>query len=157
MNSWQTLYENDYPTWAYHNAELLRAGKFSEVDVTHLIEELEDMGNSQKDELESRLAILLAHLLKWQYQLKQLDDMFGKFEGKSWRASIIEQRNRIQRRLRKSPGLKSYFSEALVEAYADAVVLASRETGLPLTTFPNECPYSQVQILDDDYYPPHVI
>jgi len=153
MESLNRLYDLDYAAWAYRNAELLRTGRFSELDIAHLSEELEDMGNSQKDELESRLAILLAHLLKWQYQLHRLDELYGRFEGKSWRSSIIEQRNRIQRRLRKSPSLKPYFPLALTEAYADARALASQETGLALETFPAICPYSQAQILDDDYYP----
>jgi hypothetical protein len=79
-------YETDFYAWALHNAQLLREGKFSELDVDHLVEELEDMGNN-KPELASRFIILIAHLLKWEYQPER--------RGRSWERSIDEQRSQI--------------------------------------------------------------
>jgi hypothetical protein len=61
-------YEQDYHAWAQHTAELIRQGHFAEIDIEHLVDELEDMGASKERELENRLGILLAHLLKWRYQ-----------------------------------------------------------------------------------------
>ena len=147
------LYDSNYSEWAKKNAELLKARRFSELDVTHLIEELSDMSKSEQNELESRLLILITHLLKWQYQYQQLAEKWQEFKGDSWRATIVEQRGRIERRLRESPGLKSRFSDAIMDVYSDAVNLATKETRLPKSTFPTECPYTIPEILDENFYP----
>jgi hypothetical protein len=111
------------------------------------------MGKAEINELESRLIILLAHLLKWQFQYQQLSERWQEFKGDSWRTTIIEQRLRLKRRLRKSPGLKSKLPAIINNAYEDAVLLASKETRLAKEIFPEHCCYSVAEILDDDYYP----
>jgi len=82
------LYQKNYTAWAEKTAELLKAGKFSELDTEHLLEELASMGASEYNELESRLTILIAHLLKWQFQYQQLSDKWREFDGRSWRSTI---------------------------------------------------------------------
>jgi hypothetical protein len=74
MEDLNALYETDYAAWARKNAELLRNKRFSDLDIDHLLEELSDMGRSEKNELESRLLILIAHLLKYQFQYHQLSE-----------------------------------------------------------------------------------
>jgi hypothetical protein len=69
--------------------------------------------------------------------------------------SIIEQRARLAKRLRKSLGLKSDLDDVIAEAYEDALELAVKETQLP-STFPTQCPYTIKQLLDDDFYPEHI-
>lgn len=135
-----TLYHADYPAWTQRNAELFRSGCYTELDIEHLIAELTDIGKSKRDELENCLVILLAHLLKWQYQYQTLSERWRKFKRDSWCATIIVQRERIQKRLKKSPSLKSQFTAIFAEAYADATQLAS--THLALTTFPSTYSYS---------------
>lgn len=139
------LHETDFYGWTQQQAELLRKGKLSEVDVMNLIEEIEDMGGSEKRELESRLSVLFMHLLKWRYQ--------PTHRGHSWRLTIAEQRNKIARRLRKSPSLKSSLEEIAADAYGDSRYGASRETGQALEVFPDECPWTLAQALDADYLP----
>lgn len=68
MTRMQGDYEKDFYAWAIHNAELIRHGKFSEIDIEHVAEEIESMGRSDKRELMSRLSVLIVHLLKWKYQ-----------------------------------------------------------------------------------------
>lgn len=75
--------------WLQQQAEFLRQGRFAELDVEHLSEELESMGASDKRELASRLTVLLTHLLKWQCQAER--------RGVSWRLTIAEQRRAIRR------------------------------------------------------------
>jgi hypothetical protein len=147
------LYEKDYTEWAEKTADLLKKGQFSELDIEHLLEELASMGASEQNELESRLTILIAHLLKWQFQYQQLSERWQEFKGDSWRSTIVEQRTRIAKRLRKSLGLKTKLPEILLEAYEDALELAIKETQLPAETFPAECPYSTEQLFNDDFYP----
>ena len=82
MTELSTLYQTDYSAWAAQNAELLRAGRYAELDIEHLLEELSDMGKSEQRALENRLTILIAHLLKWEYQLQTLSDRWQEFEGR---------------------------------------------------------------------------
>jgi len=153
MTELATLYHTDYAAWARRNAELLRARRFDEVDLDHLLEELSDMSKSDRRELSSRLLVLLAHLLKWQFQYPLLTERWREFDGRSWRATLIEQRKQLHRLFKQSPGLRTLLAAAIAETYPDAVDLAHRETRLPLTTFPRACPYRPEQVLDDEFYP----
>jgi len=117
------------------------------------LEELSDMGKSERRELESRLLILIALLLKWQYQLTALSEHWREFDGRSWRATIVEQRKQLDLLLRKAPGLTAASAQVAAAIYRDAVDLASKDTGLPAETFPLSCPYQVQQILADDFYP----
>jgi hypothetical protein len=136
-------YETDFYAWALHNAELLRQGRFSEVDIKHVAEELEDMG-SHKSELVSRFIILIGHLLKWESQ--------PHYRGRSWRRSIDEQRLQINWLIQKKPSLKPGLIAAIAEAYPHAVKLATKETQIPKAHFPSECLYTLEQLLDEDFY-----
>jgi hypothetical protein len=68
--NWKLEYEQDFHQWIEHHLTLLRAGRLNEIDVEHLIEELEGMAGRDRNELVSQLKILIAHLLKWQFQLQ---------------------------------------------------------------------------------------
>lgn len=153
MNTLERDYEQDFHHWIHQHIDLLKAGRVNELDINHLIEELESMANRDRHELISHLVILIAHLLKWPFQLKQLDERWGEFKGSSWRASILEQRYRIKAQLENSPSLKRYLNEFIVKAYPKAVSLAAKETGFAVNHFPKEFPYLREQLLDDDFYP----
>jgi hypothetical protein len=153
MTDLATLYQTDYAAWTRRNAELLRARRFDELDIEHLLEELSDMSKSDRRELYSRLLVLLSHLLKWEFQYRALSERWREFKGDSWRSTIIEQREQLVELLRQSPGLKSAIEDTITEAYPAAVRLAHKETRLPRSTFPETCPYSRAQIFDDDFYP----
>lgn len=139
------LYKHDFNAWVHSQISLLTQGKVSELDIEHLVEELEDMGKSNLNELESRYVILIAHLLKWQFQ--------SDYQGRSWLNSIDEQRVQIGRLLRKFPSLKPKIQEAVEDAYPDALKLAVKETRLDKSIFPISCPYSNEELLDDDFLP----
>jgi len=104
------------------------------------------MGKRDRRELVSRLTVLLADLLKWQFQ--------PQFRSKSWQFTLREQRTQIAKLLKDSPSLKKYlYEEGMVEAYPDALEMASDETGLSVSAFPERCPYSIEQLLDKIFYP----
>ena len=145
------LYEKDLLAWTQQQSELIRQGRWQEVDLDHLIEELEDMGKSNHRELESRLVVLLAHLLKWEFQLNQLQDQWREFDGRSWRKTIIEQRVQIERLLEDRPSLSSHFETILQQAYPTALKLACKETQLDSLLLPSECPYSPLQRQSTQY------
>lgn len=138
-------YDTDFYSWSLEQAALLRAGKFDQLDFEHLIEEVEDMGNRHYDQLESRLAVLFLHLLKWLYE--------PSHRGASWVSTIREQRRAIPRHLKKYPGLKGQLETIMADAYGFGREDAADETGLPLGTFPAECPWTLEQALSHEFWP----
>ncbi len=145
MKDLSELYKSDLHAWALQATALIRQHKFEELNIEDLAEELDSMGRKERTEVANRLVILLAHLLKWQYQ--------PAYRSASWRGSLIEQRKLILRQLQQSSSVKPYFPEAMAEAYPDAVDLAARETLFGSDAFPSDCPYTEEQILDYDFYP----
>jgi len=145
MNSLAHLYESDFNLWLETQTRLLKQKQFTQMDIEHLIEEIEDMGNNRKDALESNLMRVLQHLLKWRYQPEK--------RSNSWRASITEHSLRLNKAIKKSPSLKPYFANVYQECYQDARLVASRETGLDIKTFPVDCPFTPEQVLNPDYLP----
>jgi len=139
------LYETDFYGWIQQQAGVLRAGSFASLDMDNLIEEIESMGKSHKRALESRLEVLLIHLLKWQYQPRR--------RTPSWERTIKEQRNRLADHLLENPSLKPKVTEAQTKAYRYAIPAASEETGLDETTFPAHCPWTFEQVMDNDFWP----
>jgi hypothetical protein len=139
-----TTYETDFYLWTQQQADLLRQGALSALDVENLIEEIDDMGRSQKNALQSYLFNVIMHLLKWRYQPQR--------RGASWRQSIDNGRNSIERLLENNSSLVRQLNTLVGAEYPRSHRQASRETGLPLTTFPEECPFTVEQITGD-YWP----
>jgi hypothetical protein len=139
------IYEQDFNIWLEKTANLLKEGKFEELDLENLIEEIEDMGKNNKRELESRLIVLVMHLLKWKYQPQK--------KSKSWLKTINEQRIQLKILLKYNPSLKPFITTIIDECYQDARKNASKETNLSLMTFPVDNPLSIEQILDRDFFP----
>ena len=140
-----TNYNSDFYGWTQEQAALLKAGRLSEIDIENLIEEVETMGRSEKRELNSRLTVLLVHLLKWQFQPIR--------RGNSWRITIEQQRLEFKDVLDDNPSLKPLLDAILLQAYTKAKVAASKETAIDKSVFPEQCPWSFLQLLDVDYYP----
>lgn len=138
-------YTQDFYHWTQEQAQLLRQGRWQELDIDHLVEEIEDLGNRHYDQLESRLAVLIGHLLKWEFQ--------PHLRSNSWQATLDEQRYRIERLLQRNPSLRVKLPEAYTDAWYSAVAIAIRDTNLPRTTFPSACPYAVEQVLDPAWTP----
>jgi hypothetical protein len=138
-------YESDFYGWAMRQAELLREGRLSEADIENIAEEIESLGRGERRELVNRLKVLLAHLLKWQFQ--------PGHRGNSWRLTIREQRKMLRSRLAQNPSLRPRLQDAIAEAYDLAMLIAQRETGLAEGAFPASCSYGAEEILDPDFLP----
>jgi hypothetical protein len=110
----KSLYESDYLLWTQETIAKLKARDFDHVDFENLIEEIEDLGRSYRDELESRLDVLLSHILKRLY-VPLVNDY------NSWERTIREQRKQIRRRLEKSPILKNYLPEVFDDIWEDVI------------------------------------
>ncbi len=138
-------YETDFYAWATEQARLLRAGRLAEADIENIAEEIDSMGRSEKRELVSRLTVLLAHLLKWQFQ--------PSLRGNSWRLTIIEQRGQLEEHLKDNPSLRGKLPDSIGTAYRFALLVAQKETGLSEGSFPATCPWSVEQVMAGDYLP----
>lgn len=138
-------YEADIIAWAQQQSQLLRTQQFDLLDIEHIAEELEDVGKSEQRELAHRMVILIAHLLKWQFQ--------PEHRGRSWQLTIRHQRRAIQLHLKQVPSLKAKLndSEWLEMVWGDAVYQAMQETGLD--NFPEFCTWSVGEILSENWLP----
>jgi hypothetical protein len=141
----KAAYETDIVAWANDQAALLRAGKFSQLDIEHIADEVEDVGKSEQRELANRMAALLAHLLKWQAQPER--------RGKSWEGTLREQRRMILRRLAKTPSLKTCLSDPdwFADAWSDAKAKAFEDTNIG--DFPEICAWTMDEVLDATFFP----
>lgn len=140
-----THYDTDFFVWCNEQARLVRERRFDELDIENVAEELEMMGRSDKHQIESRLEVLIMHLLKWKFQ--------PGARNPGWNAPISEQRRRIERLVMESPSLRNYPASVAIDLYTAARLEAAKETGIDFTLFPEQCPFTAEQVLDPDFMP----
>ena len=125
-------YERDFGLWAEQMANLLAAGRFSELDIENLVEEVRDLSKRERDSLLSSIRLIIHHLLKWDYQ--------PQLRSRSWLITVQRERSNIADYLADSPSLKIYMTdEYLSKIYKKAKLDAIAETGLDM---PDVCPYT---------------
>ena len=139
-------YDDDYYGWTQQQAAHLRSGRMDRVDLENLAEEIESLGKSQESELASRYKVLCLHLLK---QIVQA----ASCNGRSWEATIAEQRASIAVHLRRNPGLKPKKAGLFADGYEIARKTAKAETGLPLSSFPATPPFTIDEAEDETFVP----
>lgn len=140
-----TLYDLDFYQWTQSQSDLLRVEEWEQLDWQHIAEEIESLGKKDKRQVQSRLAVLITHLLKWEYQPDK--------RSPSWRKTLREQRFRLTLVLSDSPSLKVGLPEFIAVVYPYAVETATDETGLDRRLFPVVCPYRVEQLLDPVFLP----
>jgi len=142
-----TAKETDAASWAEEMAVLLESHDYANLDIAGVAEELRDLSRSRFDELRSRLRVLIAHLLKRQYQP-------AKRSG-SWRSTITTQRFDIADMLKESPSLRTRLQPEFAEVWYRATVQAADETGIDIEKLPAECIWDlQTEILRSGWFPP---
>ncbi|MFZ8995908.1 MAG: DUF29 domain-containing protein [bacterium] len=145
MSEYPSQYEADFYQWSLEQARLLRSREWKSVDVEHLAEEIEDMGKGVRREWESRLKVLIVHLLKWVFQ--------PELRGVSCQLTIQEQRDQLHELLADNPSLKNQMTASLERTYPRAVKRTALETSLIEETFPTECPFRLEDILNESFWP----
>lgn len=133
----------DYVAWTTEQAKALRERKLNDLDYDNLIEEIEDMGKSEKRSLESYLERLIEHILKLQYWEAEYDRNY-----RHWQAEATNFRNQIARLLKRSPSLKNYMSEVYLELYENAIESRSK-----IFDIPEHKPFPLEKILDKNFFP----
>jgi hypothetical protein len=128
------LYDQDFFAWTQEQADALKRRSANALDWENLLEEVEDLGRSERRELRSRLIVLITHVLKWEFQPEQ--------RSRSWMATIRIQQRELQNLLGESPSLRATLDQIWTKAYEDARELAAIETALPLDDFRRAPPLS---------------
>ena len=139
-----TDYNEDFFLWVEYQAKLLREGSWQQLDIPNLLEEVEDMEISQKHATVSNL-VVLHHLLKYRFQPRR--------RSRSWRLGIFEHRTRVIALIEDSSSLLRHVQAEFERTCKHSRKLASVETGLKLSRFPEQCPWSLEQVLDAEFLP----
>jgi hypothetical protein len=134
-------YDEDFYLWSLSTAELIRSGRFDQVDRENVAEEIESLGKRDLRELNSRTITLLMHLLKRDHQPEK--------RSPSWSNTIDEQRSSIRLVIKDSPSLKRRLADLRDDLYEEAVARAMGQTGLDRQVFPAVCPYTTAEVFGD--------
>jgi hypothetical protein len=138
-------YDTDFYAWAQQQAAALRAKDWAALDLEHLAEEVEELRKTEAKAVQSQLRRLTSHLLKWAYQPVRRSD--------SWEAMILDARRLVADWLEEDGSLTRELPALFAWAYPRARREAAKDTELPLATFPEVCPWTVAQVLDEDFWP----
>lgn len=142
----QTLYQTDFYRWTQQQAALLRNEEYAQLDLPNLIEEIEAMGKSDKREVESRLTVILEHLLKFRQEPKSR-------ARNHWRRTVQIKQIDLARLLRENHTLRTQINNFIDDAYQDARKLAATGINRTITTIPPTCPWAATELLAEDWWP----
>jgi hypothetical protein len=138
----KTLYGTDFAEWSAQTAELLRQGRFDEIDIENVAEEIRSLGDSQFQGARSQLRRMLMQLIKQKIQPER--------DGASWRGSIVNAQREILDAIDSSPSLRRRLADRLGETYSQAIKDARYETGLDAKEIPPDCPFTLDQLLESN-------
>jgi hypothetical protein len=138
-------YEDDVYAWAFEQAQLLRLGRFSEVDLPNVIEELESLGREVRELITDAYRDLIATLLEWEAEPSS--------RTRDNKKVILESRFRIRDEEGEARSLRDDAKRIVEDIYPEAVHLAMTATGLPRELFPFDCPYDLAFLRDIDAMP----
>lgn len=139
----KTLYEIDDHLWLEKTIKLLQDKRFNELDLEHLIEELESLVRRDKSKVASLTEQIIRHLLLLQYWTIE-----SELNSNHWKTEIISFRSQIKRDL--TSNLSNYLTANLESIYQDALKFVKQKTEHSVK-FPDTCPYSLEQILEQNY------
>ncbi len=143
-----SLYELDYQDWLAQTVAQLRARDFGNLDLDHLIEEIESLGKRDRRAIARYLMRLCEHLLKLNHWETERAMCF-----RGWCVEVANFRLQIQAMLSDSPSLKNYLNEIFRAEYTNARKLMLTASGLPANTIPQEPAWTLAQVLDEDWLP----
>ena len=137
------LYEIDYNQWVNETVQQLRERQFEGVDWDNLIEEIEDMGKSEKRALENFLTRLVEHFLKLSYWQSEKER-----NGNHWKSEMVNFRYQVHKRLKESPSLLPELESIYTEIFPVAIKSVSQLFPLPIDAY-----VSLEKTLDNDWFP----
>lgn len=126
----RNLYEEDFNLWVEEIKQKLIKRDFEGMDWDNLLDEIDDMGKSEKRSLESYLERLIEHILKLQYWESEKERNY-----RHWKVEVINFRSRIARLLKRNPSFKKYMQEIYPSIFQDAVKSWRVEFDIPSNSF----------------------
>ena len=142
MSSNNNLHDRDFNLWLNAQAIALREKNITAMDFSNLIDEIEDMGASQKRALESYTQRLIEHILKLKYWHKEQERC-----QRGWRSEVKNFRKQIKRILKRNPSLSNHLEQVYPELFQDAVEVMEE-----LFSIPNQEHFDVDWLLSDDYF-----
>jgi hypothetical protein len=139
------LHDSDFFSWTRAQADALRRRSANELDWDMLAQEMDALGSTEIRELNQRYRVLQMHLLKWILQPER--------RGRSWRNTIMNQRDELDRHLRMNPGLKPHEADEFADAYVKARRDASTEMDMDLELIPETPPFTIDEAKDTAWWP----
>jgi hypothetical protein len=143
------LYDDDFYQWTQQQAEAIRAGNWDAIDREHLAEEVEDWWKSESRHLRRALEQTCLWMLAYSYAPDQRQVHY------SWYVRITSWRVDLEVISGIWPNLAARAEDMLHEAYRFVRQEAPQETGLPLDTFPETCPWTFEQVFEGPLEGPH--
>ncbi len=149
------LYRKDYYSWALKTADLVRQGRFAEIDPEVLGEEIEDMGKSEKREFTNLLSQSFSHLIKVAYLLEKYPDNKNR-----WRKDAEIFLEDAMDTLRENPGLKGELPKIVEDSWKRARGLVfqafddfTKRGDLDRAGIPAACPWAPEAVLAGNILP----
>lgn len=143
----KSIYEIDEHLWLEETIKVLQSHRFNELDLDNLIEELKSLSRRDKNKVASLLEQVIIHLLLLEYWQEEYE-----YNANHWRGEILAFRGQLKRLY--TTNLGHYLSNELGELYERSIKIASEKTKLNIKTFPQNCPYTLEQLLDENCLPP---
>ena len=138
------LYETDFYAWAKAQADLLRAGRYADLDLEHLIEEVDDLGESLRRSVRSRIRTIIEHLLK-------LEHSPAREPRGGWYDTVLAQRSDLLDELTASIRREVELLPDLYDRARQNAATSLRKHGehAAAGALPATCPYTLDQITSD--------
>ncbi len=136
------LHESDFNLWVEQTKEAIQNRDFENIDWDNLLDEIDDMGKSEKRALDSYMQRLIEHVLKLKYWHAEIERC-----GNGWMREVTNFRNRIKRILKKNPSLNNYLKTEYSDIYQDAIATMSFDFDIPEDNF-----VEVEQIMESNYF-----
>ncbi|MGL6344674.1 MAG: DUF29 domain-containing protein [Waterburya sp.] len=136
------LHDQDFNLWVERTKEAIQNRDFENMDWDNLLDEIDDMGKSEKRSLDSYTQRLIEHILKLKYWNDEVERC-----RKGWQQEVVNFRNRIKRILKKNPSLNNYLKSEYYDLYQDAIATMMFDFEIPPDSF-----VEVEQILQDGYF-----
>ena len=136
------LHSQDFNLWLETIAASIRNRDFEHMDWDGLLDEIEDMGASEKRALRSYTRRLIDHILKLKYWNTEKD-----YNQKHWEKEVVNFRYEITQILKESPSLRNYLQQNYQDWYVNSVKAMQREFTIPDDNF-----VSSEIIMNENYF-----
>ncbi len=142
MTNFKQLHDRDFNLWVEKTKKAIQNRDFENMDWDNLLDEIDDMGKSEKRSLDSYMQRLIEHILKLKYWDEEVERC-----RKGWQQEVVNFRNRIKRILKKNPSLKNYLKSEYADLYQDAISTMVFDFEIPEDSF-----VEVEQIMQNDYF-----